>query len=105
MSSRPAMALLVREAQIATAAALAAAELVATHGIIPSLSFERMFGFLQEAQVAVEMLEEAMDGRISDRCGCFCTMLDANVVFTGARGIGEFGLLAANENELESRSV
>jgi hypothetical protein len=54
------MKLLVHEAQIAVDSAVAAAEGLASHGIIESMNFDRLVSFLLEAQEAIGKLQEAL---------------------------------------------
>ena len=50
----------VKEAAIAVESALVAAEGLASHGVVESLTFERMVDFLGEAAIAVDMIDVGM---------------------------------------------
>jgi hypothetical protein len=50
----------VKEAAIAVESALVAAEGLASHGVVESLNFERMVDLLEEAAIAVDMIDIGM---------------------------------------------
>ena len=50
----------VKEAAIAVESAMVAAEGLANHGVVESLTFERMVDFLEEAAIAVDMIDIGM---------------------------------------------
>lgn len=54
MGARSELQLALEEAVIAADAAVASAERLATHGILPSRDFESLIGFLREIQASLD---------------------------------------------------
>jgi hypothetical protein len=50
----------VKEAAVAIESAMLAAETLAGHGVVESLTFERMMDFLEEASAAVDLIDAGL---------------------------------------------